>query len=198
MLLKDNTFLCKSVTVCGNPTLAVTSCCRSQDLSSPSPAECGWGFYPHKAEEAAVWTPAPGTAAPSRACSRGECTICIARCIEICPNHTGRYERCRRTMSGIPTWTGKQKNKERSSSWYRSSWPSTVIGKVMDSTLNVFLFKLFKLRLRNLGKWYQIFNLKTFTQCGFTQGFKYGDVVAMYKDWLCVWWDLPCWSNYMF
>lgn len=89
------------------PTLAETSWRHPRDQFSPCLVGCESDFYPRRAEEAAAWEEAQLKAQPGRACSRGECTICMGE--GTCPSHTGRRERYRWIMSHIPTWTGRQK-----------------------------------------------------------------------------------------
>lgn len=89
--------------------LAVISHCHPLHQSSPSPVECGWGCGPRRAGGAAAWAQSTRRAAPERACGPEECTICRKRYEGTYPSHTGRCGRYRRTLSGIPAWTEREK-----------------------------------------------------------------------------------------
>lgn len=110
-------FHCFCVCNCNSSTLAVISCCRPLDRPSPSPVECGWGCGPHRAGGSAAWARSPQRAPPDWACRPEECTICRKWERGTCSSHTGRCARYRRTLSGIPAWTGRQRKQVKTNTF---------------------------------------------------------------------------------
>lgn len=90
-------------------TLAELSHCRPLDPFSPSPVECVWGCGPHRVGGAAAWAQSTQRAPPEIGGSLEEWTICTKRDEGTCPCRTGKCAKYRRTPSGIPAWTRREK-----------------------------------------------------------------------------------------